>query len=145
MKAYKATLNSKNGRYTVQFTHPILKDKSNPNVGRRMHRGLRTGDIQEARRLLGELSVLLGNEMYWSESGKELAGMIMDDTTLNIFYSGVFDKSYCVRCGSVGDSECECGGVRVIESEWVRSSLMDLLESSDGSFRDRLELILKRL
>lgn len=87
-KTYLATLNIASTRkgWTVVFRHPALADRASGQVGRRIHRGLRTTDKLEAERLVAEMNTILTDRSYWSTSARVVAERRFDPRVVSIFF-----------------------------------------------------------
>lgn len=71
--------------YTVNFRHPVVKDKSG-KYGLKIHRGLGTDDEVEAERLANKLSELANNEYWWDRSKRKEAYNQYPDVIVDAFY-----------------------------------------------------------
>lgn len=91
MKFYTATLSRSQGRggYSVIFRHPVRFDQGTGKPGRRVRRGLGTGDLDEATALVAQLNDVLRTPELWEPSNRGRAADLADDRVLDIFYDGV--------------------------------------------------------
>lgn len=91
MKFYTATLSRSQGRggYSVIFRHPVRLDQGTGKPGRRVRRGLGTGDLNEATALVAQLNDLLQTPELWEPSARSRAADQADERVLDIFYHGV--------------------------------------------------------
>ncbi|MHA7280520.1 hypothetical protein ACX80H_12275 [Arthrobacter sp. MDT2-2] len=91
MKFYTATLSRSQGRggYSVIFRHPVRLDQGTGKPGRRVRRGLGTGDLDEATALVAQLNDLLQTPELWEPSARSRAAGQADERVLDIFYDGV--------------------------------------------------------
>lgn len=80
-KVRKATLTQLGNHYTIQFRHPLLKDKLGKS-GRKVQRGL-GNDKELAERVHREINVLLSNPSLWDI---DITNSNFDSKTLDIFY-----------------------------------------------------------
>lgn len=87
-RLYTATLNMSSLRkgWSVVFRHPVLPDKASGQLGRRLHRGLRTRDKAEAERLATEMNELLADRSYWSQAARAVAERRFDPRVVSIFF-----------------------------------------------------------
>jgi energy-coupling factor transporter ATP-binding protein EcfA2 len=91
MKFYTATLSRTQGRggYSVIFRHPVRLDQGTGKPGRRVRRGLGTGDEAEASVLVAQLNEILQTPELWEPSARSRAGEQADARVVDIFYDGV--------------------------------------------------------
>ncbi|WP_144600639.1 hypothetical protein [Arthrobacter sp. AG367] len=91
MKFYTATLSRTQGRggYSVIFRHPVRLDPGTGKPGRRVRRGLGTGDEAEASVLVAQLNEILRTPELWEPSARVRAGEQADARVVDIFYDGV--------------------------------------------------------
>lgn len=91
MKFYTAALSRSQGRggYSVIFRHPVRLDQGTGKPGRRVRRGLGTGDLEEATGLVAQLNELLQTPELWEPSARSRAADQTDERVLDIFFDGV--------------------------------------------------------
>ena len=91
MKFYTAALSRSQGRggYSVIFRHPVRLDQGTGKPGRRVRRGLGTGDLDEASELVAQLNDLLRTPDLWVASARNRAATQADERVLDIFYDGL--------------------------------------------------------
>lgn len=91
MKFYTATLSRTQGRggYSVIFRHPVRLDQGTGKPGRRVRRGLGTGDEAEASVLIAQLNEILRTPELWEPSARIRAAEQADARVVDIFYDGV--------------------------------------------------------
>lgn len=96
MKTYTATKSRSQGRssFAVIFRHPARRDPLNPNVGRRVRRGLGTADEVEADLLVAELNEMLGDPVYWEPSARSVAEGRFDSRVVDIFFDSMESSHY---------------------------------------------------
>jgi hypothetical protein len=72
MKFYTATLSRTQGRggYSLIFRHPGRHDQGTGKPGRRVSRGLGTGDQAEASELVAQLNEILRTPELWEPSAR---------------------------------------------------------------------------
>jgi len=87
---YTAQKSRGDGRqsFAVTFRHPLRTD-SRGKPGLKVRRGLGTADPAEADRLVGELTILLSDERYWSLSARNEAVQRFSPIVVSAFYSGL--------------------------------------------------------
>ena len=75
MKPYTATKSRNAGResWSVIFRHPARLDVSTGKPGRRVRRGLGTGNEAEANRLIDQLNEILRTEELWEPAARATA------------------------------------------------------------------------
>src|SRR6266498_2926977 len=88
---FRASLSKGRKSWCVIFRHPALPD-SNGKPGKRMRKGLGTGDKEIAQGLVDQWNALLGNESFWKPSAREEAGRIFDRKVVEDFYKGIEAK-----------------------------------------------------
>ena len=86
---YSASLSQTQGRsgYSVIFRHPTRRHDATGKPGIRVRRGLGTRDEAEARRLLDELNVLLGDAKYHDPAARPEAERRFDRRVVDIFFN----------------------------------------------------------
>ena len=91
MKPYTATKSRNAGResWSVIFRHPARLDVSTGKPGRRVRRGLGTGDEAEANRLIDQLNEILRTEELWEPAARATAVGRFDSRVIDIFYDGL--------------------------------------------------------
>lgn len=72
--------------WSIIFRHPALRNDVSGKPGRRVRRGLRTRDREEADRLCAELNELLADERYWNAAARAEAETRYDSRVVDIFY-----------------------------------------------------------
>lgn len=95
MGYYTASCNPPKGvkkGYTVNYRHPVVKDKDN-KYGLRIQKGLGTRDEAEAQGFITQLNELLSNEVWWDYNKREDALKRFDEIVVNIFYEPMQDSS----------------------------------------------------
>src|SRR5438105_2972545 len=111
---YTASKSRTQGRegWAVIFRHPVRTDATTGKSGRRIRRGLGTGDETEADRLVTQLNELLSTPSYWEPSARETARARFDARVVTIFYDGM----------ASGDTDFEA----------VREAVLPLPGASEG-------------
>ncbi|MCP3776645.1 hypothetical protein NLX71_25725 [Paenibacillus sp. MZ04-78.2] len=71
--------------WAVEFRHPILRDRRDANLGRKIRRGLGINE-EEAKIIVEELNTILQDETYWSVTEIRRAKELYNQKTINIFY-----------------------------------------------------------
>jgi hypothetical protein len=91
MKPYTATKSRNAGResWSVIFRHPARLDVSTGKPGRRVRRGLGTGNEAEANRLIDQLNEILRTEELWEPAARATAVGRFDPRVIEIFYDGL--------------------------------------------------------
>ena len=91
MKPYTATKSRNAGResWSVIFRHPARLDVSTGKPGRRVRRGLGTGDEAEANRLIDQLNEILRTEELWEPAARATAVGRFDSRVIDIFFDGL--------------------------------------------------------
>lgn len=91
MKPYTATKSRNAGResWSVIFRHPARLDVSTGKLGRRVRRGLGTGNEAEANRLIDQLNEILRTEELWEPAARATAVGRFDPRVIDIFYDGL--------------------------------------------------------
>lgn len=91
MKPYTATKSRNAGResWSVIFRHPARLDVSTGKPGRRVRRGLGTGNEAEANRLVDQLNEILRTEELWEPAARATAVGRFDPRVIDIFYDGL--------------------------------------------------------
>lgn len=91
MKPYTATKSRNAGResWSVIFRHPARLDISTGKLGRRVRRGLGTGNEAEANRLIDQLNEILRTEELWEPAARATAVGRFDPRVIDIFYDGL--------------------------------------------------------
>ena len=91
MKPYIATKSRNAGResWSVIFRHPARLDVSTGKPGRRVRRGLGTGNEAEANRLIDQLNEILRTEELWEPAARATAVGRFDPRVIDIFYDGL--------------------------------------------------------
>lgn len=90
MRPYTASKTRDPGRerFSVIFRHPVRLDSSG-RPGRRVRRGLGTGDSAEADLLVSELNTLLSSEEYWTYAARGTAEGRFDPRVVSAFFDGM--------------------------------------------------------
>ena len=91
MKPYIATKSRNAGResWSVIFRHPARLDVSTGKPGRRVRRGLGTGNEAEANRFIDQLNEILRTEELWEPAARATAVGRFDPRVIDIFYDGL--------------------------------------------------------
>jgi hypothetical protein len=91
MKPYIATKSRNAGResWSVIFRHPARLDVSTGKLGRRVRRGLGTGNEAEANRFIDQLNEILRTEELWEPAARATAVGRFDPRVIDIFYDGL--------------------------------------------------------
>lgn len=71
------------------FRHPVRLDQGTGKPGRRVRRGLGTGDEAEASELVAQLNEILRTPELWEPSARGRAGEQVDARVVDIFFDGV--------------------------------------------------------
>ena len=85
---YSASLSQTQGRsgFSIIFRHPARRDEASGKPGLRVRRGLGTRDEAEAKRLRGELNVLLTDSTYHDAAARAEAERRFDPRVVDIFF-----------------------------------------------------------
>lgn len=71
--------------YTVNFRHPIMKEKSG-KYGLKIHRSLGTRDLEEATKKVNQLKKLINDEYWWDRSKRQEAYTLFSSIVVDAFY-----------------------------------------------------------
>ena len=93
-RTYEASLSQSQGRtgYSIIFRHPVRLDETTGKPGRRVRRGLRTRNTEEAERLRDELNQLLADPRYRDPAARSDAERRFDARVTEIYFHGMLPE-----------------------------------------------------